>query len=160
MEAKNIAKNIRKELKENYGYSNNQVNVKTRDAQVINIIIKDWNVKYKDVEEVAKRNEEYQTDEVTGEILMGGNIFVFVKNHCVNPAYVEMGKALFQSIEENKEDKEDVCVAFVNDNIKVHLLDIGQKNARYIIDTKKERTQSSILYSAEQFAEHLTRVEL
>lgn len=160
MEAKQIAKNIRKELKQKYGYTNKQVNVKTKSEQVINVLINDWNVKYKDVEMVAKRNEEYQTDEITGEILMGGNTFVFVKNVCTNPEFVEIGKQLFKSIDENRENKENMCVEFLEHNTKVHLLDIDKTFPKYIIETKNERTQSNFLYTADQFAKHLTKVEL
>lgn len=160
MEAKQIAENIRKELKHNYGYNNRQVNVKTKSEQVINVLINDWNVKYKDVEIVARRNEEYQKDEVTGEILMGGNTFVNVKNACINPAYITIGKQLFNSIEEYRENKENVCIEFVEYDIKVHLLDIDKTVPKYIIETKNERTQSNFLYTADQFAKHLTKVEL
>lgn len=67
---------IRKTLKSN-GYSNRQISV-TYDGAIW-VTIKDSNIKLEDIENLVKKYENYRTDEITGEILSGGNTFVFVQ---------------------------------------------------------------------------------
>lgn len=50
-----------------------------RSGSSIDVIIKDLHVNLEDVITIAKKYEEYERDERTGEILQGGNLFVFVK---------------------------------------------------------------------------------
>lgn len=65
----------------------------------IGVTIKDYTVICEEVERTANR------DEHTGEILEGGNIFVEVSNIAINPAYEEMSKIIFSTIEDNKKEK-------------------------------------------------------
>jgi hypothetical protein len=159
MEAKEIAKNIRKELKE-INYTNKQVKVKTTPSQAINVDIIDWTVINEEVKQIAAKYESFERDEITGEILAGGNTFVFVNNKSINPNYINMGNILLQVVEENKGVENDKCVAFVNDGIKIHLIDISENIPKYIIETKYNRTTSRNLTTAERFAKHLSEVEI
>lgn len=47
-------------------------------SEAFNITIKDINVSASEVEKLAKHFEYYETDERTGEILAGGNTFIYV----------------------------------------------------------------------------------
>lgn len=67
---------IRKELKE-HGYSNRRVGV-SYDGYAIRLTIKELAIEMKEIENIAMKYENYSRDERTGEILSGGNTFVFV----------------------------------------------------------------------------------
>lgn len=67
---------IRKALKE-HGYSNRKVGVRY-DGYAIWLTTKDLAIDIKEIEQLAKGYESYERDEFTGEILSGGNTFVFV----------------------------------------------------------------------------------
>lgn len=76
MTTKERVQAIRNTLKSN-GYSNRQIGV-TNDGAIW-VTIKDSNIKLEDIENFVKKYEHYYTDEATGEILSGGNTFVFVQ---------------------------------------------------------------------------------
>ena len=67
---------IRQALKE-HGYSNRKVGVRY-DGYAVWLTIKDLAIDIKEIEQLAKGYESYERDEFTGEILSGGNTFVFV----------------------------------------------------------------------------------
>lgn len=67
---------IRQALKE-HGYNNRKVGVRY-DGYAIWLTIKDLAIDIKEIEQLAKGYESYDRDEFTGEILSGGNTFVFV----------------------------------------------------------------------------------
>lgn len=67
---------IRKELKE-HGYNNRRVGVRY-DGYAIWVTIKELAIDKKEIESIAMKYESYSRDEHTGEILQGGNTFVFV----------------------------------------------------------------------------------
>lgn len=67
---------IRKALKE-HGYNNRKVSVRY-DGYAIWLTIKNLAIDIKEVEQFAQGYESYERDEFTGEILSGGNTFVFV----------------------------------------------------------------------------------
>lgn len=67
---------IRKELKE-HGYNNRRVGVRF-DGYAILVNIKELAIDKKEIESIAMKYENYDCDERTGEILSGGNTFVFV----------------------------------------------------------------------------------
>ena len=70
------AKEARLILKDN-GYSRKQVSVRNRNGS-IQVTIKDLNVGVKKVESLVKGFEDISRCEAAGEILCGGNTFVFV----------------------------------------------------------------------------------
>lgn len=67
---------IRQALKE-HEYNNRKVGVRY-DGYAIWLTIKDLAIDIKEIEQLAKGYESYERDEFTGEILSGGNTFVFV----------------------------------------------------------------------------------
>ena len=67
---------IRQALKE-HGYNNRKVGVRY-DGYAIWLTIKDLAIDIKEIEQLAKGYESQERDEFTGEILSGGNTFVFV----------------------------------------------------------------------------------
>lgn len=68
---------IRKELKE-HGYNNRRVGVRFSGYSAIYVTIKELAIDKKEIENIAMKYESYSRDERTGEILSGGNTFVFV----------------------------------------------------------------------------------
>ncbi|WP_436890275.1 hypothetical protein [Mammaliicoccus sciuri] len=76
--SQDIAKEIRTELKKELGYTNRQISVKNNWSS-IDVVIKDESVDREAVEKIAYPLEEVDRCEITGEILAGGNTFVFVK---------------------------------------------------------------------------------
>lgn len=78
--AKDKAKLIRKELK-NKGITSKQVSVRTDNSCLdssITCTIKDLSVPKELVEKIARRQEHLYRDHYSGEILSGGNTFIFV----------------------------------------------------------------------------------
>lgn len=74
------SKEIKKYLKEN-GIDTKNINVKCFNggySESYNITIKDININIEKVRELVKTFESYERDERTGEILEGGNIYIFV----------------------------------------------------------------------------------
>lgn len=67
---------IKQVLKE-HGYNNRKVGVRY-DGHAIWLTIKYLAIDIKEIEQLVKGYESYECDEVTGEILSGGNTFVFV----------------------------------------------------------------------------------
>lgn len=71
------AKIIRDLIKKEFGYTSRQVSVKSRSS-TLDITIKDPMIKIKPIEEIAKRFQKIDRCEASGEILSGGNRYVFV----------------------------------------------------------------------------------
>ena len=72
------AKLIREEIKKELNLNSKKVSVKTRYSIDVGIkSIEAW-VKFEEIEKIAKKYMSYERDERTGEILSGGNTFVFV----------------------------------------------------------------------------------
>ena len=75
-----VAKAIRKALKEELGLNARKVGVRTSlgtTTEAIYVTVK-VPIPLEDVEKCCQRFEEYERDEMTGEILAGGNTFVFI----------------------------------------------------------------------------------
>lgn len=80
MTNKEIAQEIRKALKEN-GYSRKDISVRSSYigySSRFDVSIKNPLIRYSEVKEIVKRYENYERDIASGEILEGGNDFVFV----------------------------------------------------------------------------------
>ena len=71
------AKEIRRIIKEKFGYNSRKVSVRTRSGE-INITVKDLSIPVKPIEEEAKKFQSIRRDEITQEILLGGNTYVNV----------------------------------------------------------------------------------
>ena len=77
---KEKAAEVRKQLKE-IGITSKQVSVKSGYCGYddnLNITIKDLSVNEQTVKDIAEQFEEYERDERSGEILEGGNTYIFI----------------------------------------------------------------------------------
>ena len=77
---KEIKKEIAAELKE-AGYNSRKVSVSVKDSGYstrIDVTIKDPTVNAQAIEAIVNKHDSYKLDERTGEILLGGNTYVFV----------------------------------------------------------------------------------
>lgn len=72
------AEELRKKLREK-GWSSRKVSVRS-DEYSIHVVIKDDSVDGKEVARLAYAYEEIDRDEHTGEVLLGGNTYVFVED--------------------------------------------------------------------------------
>src|SRR5699024_5392875 len=152
---KERAKDLRKELKNELGYTAKQGSVQMAAGIAIAVTIKDYTVNCAEVEKIAKKYDSVDWDEHTGEIIEGGNIIVEINTIAINPAYEDIGKIIFSTIEDNKEEYEKI-IAFVNDNMIVHLIDLDKSIPKFMIQIKNKKSYFKELYSIEQFAKHLT----
>lgn len=71
-----LAKKIRSELKEN-GYNRNMVSVRKSNESAINVEVLDQSIDKEVVSKIAKKYESIDRDQF-GEVLSGGNTFIFV----------------------------------------------------------------------------------
>lgn len=77
---KEIKKEITAELKE-AGYNSRKVSVSVKDSGYstrIDVTIKDPTVNAQAIEAIVNKHDSYELDERAGEILAGGNTYVFV----------------------------------------------------------------------------------
>lgn len=80
MTNKELGNKIRKALKE-AGFASKDVSVRVKDcgySTSVDLTIKNPLIRYTEVEEVAERFNSYERDEKTGEILEGGNTYIFL----------------------------------------------------------------------------------
>jgi hypothetical protein len=90
---KNESSLIRNSLKQQ-GFNNRQVSVVQSSISSVYVTIKDYKVNFKKVKEEVEKFEKVRHCPHTGEILSGGNLFVFVSYD---------GKTVKQYAEANKE---------------------------------------------------------
>lgn len=74
-----IAAAIRSSLKKTLGYTNRQVSVKARDYAIW-VNVKVAGLALQKIYDIAMKYYDVERDEITGEILSGGNTFVFVND--------------------------------------------------------------------------------
>lgn len=79
MKTSEKAARIRKELKNTLGYNNRMVAVKSTSGS-ITICCKEAGLDKKAIYAIASQFKNVHYDELTGEVLAGGNTFVFVKH--------------------------------------------------------------------------------
>jgi len=75
---KEIAKEIRKKLKV-LGFKRGQISVTAPNVYSVRVTLKDRSINIDPIEKMCKQFESYRRDQATGEILQGGNTFVFVQ---------------------------------------------------------------------------------
>lgn len=102
--ATDIAKDIRKTIKTEKGYTNRDVKVNCSNNS-INLKIINYKVDGSYLEDIANRFADIDYDEVTDEILTGGNTFIFIENHAINPKYKEIANRLVEYLKINKNPK-------------------------------------------------------
>jgi len=94
MNVKETAKQIRKELKEKFPFT--KFSVRCERSGSINVSWTDFPTE-KAVEEIVSKYEQVQRCEVTGEILSGGNLFVFTRQEWTE----EMKKKIVDEMHNN-----------------------------------------------------------
>lgn len=76
---KQIAKELRKGLKKDLGLNRNNVSVKVTGSDIVEVEVKLVNAgDTEKIKEYAKQFEDVERDEITGEVLAGGNTFIRV----------------------------------------------------------------------------------
>ena len=120
MDRKETAKAIRQELKEN-GINNKQVSVTSRSAlydDAIRINIKDLDVNYKLVSEIANKYKSVSYDQANGEILAGGNMYIHVEldYDTVEEAKQNYMQKAEELMEQNKNCRENETVTIASKN--------------------------------------------
>lgn len=123
MTNRELGNTIRKELKKN-GFNRNDISVKVRDSlydTAVNIRIKNPMIRKSEVEAIAKKYDEIDRDERTGEILAGANTFVFVEYEY--GIFQEVSAALLPTAEmvlNNKEKYSGHAIA-KNEEKEIHI---------------------------------------
>lgn len=103
------SKEIKNYLKEN-GINTKKVSVRELPcgySQSFQITIKDSNIDIEEVSKLSQRFKSYETDERTGEILQGGNTYIFVEYD-------------YNTIKEINQKYNDVVIDIIKENLKQH----------------------------------------
>lgn len=79
MTIKEVRSKVIKKMKNTTGYNSRQVSVKFSGVSGINFMIKDENVSIETIQKFANGYEKIDRCHVSGEVLQGGNTFVFVE---------------------------------------------------------------------------------
>lgn len=119
---KELAKELRSKLKE-LGYNRNMVSV-TSDYDSMHITVKAIDVDFKKVAELANSYEKLDRDEMTGEILQGGNTYVYIDYSetlmgSLENKYMSKAQEIFEAIQ-NSNDLENI---FIKDGVHAFLGD-------------------------------------
>lgn len=134
---KEIKKEITAELKES-GYNSRKVSVSVKDAgwsTKIDITIKDPTVNAHEIEAIVNKRESIDRDERTGEILAGGNTYVFVSykyglfDQLASDYLAEAEKAMHHMTEAHQ------SVEPIRDNLR---LIKGAQDKNYTVETVEE----------------------
>lgn len=117
---------IRTALKKEYGLTNKDVSVKARSggtSSAVYVTIKTAKAlafKQK-IEMIGKSQSKYDTDEATGEILMGGNTFIFVDiDYDYRNQMIELVQKEFEKETKGKWEENDRVVLFDTFNLGNH----------------------------------------
>ena len=154
LDLKDKAKLLRKDLKDNLGYTAKQVNVRMSAGTALNVTIKDYNVDVAAVTKEVFKYEEISYDEISGEILAGGNDFIFVENEAINPNYQAFAELVFKKLETI--EKEEYSVALPNEAIAVYFIELNESVPKFKIQIGNEKSRFQDLYTAKQIAEVMT----
>lgn len=73
-----IAKDVRTELKE-MGFNSRKISVRKNDCNVVLVTIKDESIDREKIKQLANRHTDVDYCEKSGEMLAGGNTYVFVR---------------------------------------------------------------------------------
>lgn len=147
------AKEMRKEIKNQLGYTARQVSVKKTSYESICVTVKDYKVNFNEVEKIANQFEDVSYDEFTGEILLGGNTYIDVRNESINPEYLDKAKQIYEQVETNKKIKGTYTI---NDEMKVKLIvDKNDDLNRAYIQTK-DKEQLVINFNEIKLANYMT----
>lgn len=147
---KDVAKEIRTGLKNEYGYNRNQVSVTVSD-EAVRVTVKDPNVNCEKVKDFAMQYKDVDIDELTGEILSGSNTYIFFENIAINPQLLKIVNKALDIIEQNPQNKgfpisQGIILNFCIDNGIIE----------YSIATPHDRTNFQKYISAENIAKEIT----
>lgn len=152
------AKEIRKSLKAQ-GITAQMVSVTTRDAgyeERIDVKIKCADVDIRKVEEIAHQYQEIDRDERTGEILAGGNTFVFVRY--TDDAFDSVTEQFTERAQKLIDEAKNTGLAVVKD--KIYLADNAPGSSQEICRLRDERTYDRVtVYGAANLAKYLYKIE-
>lgn len=150
---KEVAKEIRNGLKNDYGYNRNQVSVCVFDSTV-QVEVKDPDVNCQEVKDYAYQFREVDIDETTGEVLLGNNIYIFFKNIAINQQYLKSVKKTINIMDENPKTK---GFPITNDIMLNFYIDDGVRE--YSIATPNTKTRFKKYISAEKIALEITTLK-
>lgn len=147
-----IAKNLRKELKNELGYNNRKVSVKQSGLETLIVSIKDYTVSYQKVKSITDNFESIDRDEATGEILVGGNVFIRIEIESVDPKVLKLSKEIMEDVEHsNSEVKQyemdNYLFIVINDNIEKRI-QIKRNNIvvyRFIVRSTEQLAKEIVL---------------
>lgn len=111
------------------GYNTRQVSVK-QDREAIFLTIRDYNVKISDIDSIAKKYDNYETDG-QGSIMSGGNTYVFVKvnkdtaiklkDFFVSKTYSKIKKVIDRIEKETESNKSNEHILYNNKGYKISI---------------------------------------
>lgn len=111
------------------GYNTRQVSVK-QDREAIFLTIRDYNVKISDIDNIAKKYDNYETDG-QGSIMSGGNTYVFVKvnkdtaiklkSFFVSKTYSKIKKVIDRIEKETESNKSNEHILYNNKGYKISI---------------------------------------
>jgi hypothetical protein len=82
--SKETAKAVRQLIKKELNLSSRQVSVTNQyggTSSAVYVNVKKLDIDLKPIEKLTDQFENYDRDQATGEILMGGNTYIFVQYH-------------------------------------------------------------------------------
>lgn len=153
MTNKELSRKIRNELKAS-GYTSKDVSIRVKDCGYSTSVwatIKNPTISKSKITSMLKKYDEYERDHATGEILEGGNTYVFVDyeygvfDEVIKP-YLETAENLNNSPEECNKISENIY--FINS-------DYDKK----IVDQNPGVFQSRRVGSIEELAEYLYKID-
>lgn len=149
--AKDKAIIIRKELKAKHDLNSKDVSVRVKGSSLsdaINVYIKSERALhlFKEIEIIAEQLESYTTDEKTGEILSGGNTFVFVEiDYDFKKEYIESKREEIQALLEVAK-KNEMNDTFEYKGIRFYYL-TGDKQIQLLNKTMPHYYEESYIIS-------------
>lgn len=146
-----IVKVIRKRLKNELGYSNRKVSVKQSGSEMVVITIKDSTVSYQSIREITDIYESISRDEMSGEILAGGNTYIRIESEVIDPYYLERSQEIIKDTEETDFEGRQYEI----NNLNITVIKQGIKK-RIIIKEDNIIIERLNIRTSEQLAKELT----
>lgn len=153
---KTLAQTVKGELKD-AGIDTKAISVKQSRggySDAVNITINDPNVDIDKVRKIAEKHEDYERDERTGEILSGGNTYVFVEYddsafNEVSKPYIKQGEQLLNELNKKRySDNIDNTVTVEGVGRGVFMYPDG-KSTLFAVQNDKQHTRRRVFNSIE-----------
>lgn len=155
LSVKDKGKLIRAELKE-IGYNSRQVKVRTSTCTfsgIIDVIVVDYKVDVQAVKNIVNKYEEIQRDEITHEILLGGNTYIHLTVECNNPEIENKANEIYDKAVNL--EKGFGAKYKVTENIEVLIFREG-KFLEVKLIKNEERLTSRYIYGTKDLAKLIT----